>query len=248
MKELLSGLPLALQFFSSIPVKATLPMTKRSITSMFAVFPFIGLLEGTLLFGLYTLLSNELHIVLLAALLVAAHLAFTGGLHLDGLTDTADAYFSYKDQAKRQEILKDPRVGAFGAMTVGVSLLMRFGIYVQLISLDLSILYWLVIPILIRCGMVLYLVGTNPSKEHGMAHFFRQHFSFLPLTFIQLFILATLIVLLPVSSGPVAVLFIGIWYFKTWTRKHFGGASGDMCGAFIEGGELVVWLVLLILL
>ena len=50
----------------------------------------------------------------------------TGGLHLDGWMDASDAFFSYRDKQRRLEIMKDPRIGAFGVLSVIVLLSARF--------------------------------------------------------------------------------------------------------------------------
>lgn len=246
MKQTLNGLPLALQFFSQIPIRANLPMTKQSVTAMFLFFPLIGLIEGALLYGISTIVPATFHVILVATLLLLVRMAFTGGLHLDGLADTVDAYFSYGDITKRQEILKDPRIGAFGAMAIGLALLLRLAIYLQLLTADLSLIYFLVVPVLVRSGMTLYLISTTPAKASGMAHFFREKFHYGVLTAGHFAWLLAVVLVVPKMLFVAAALLVFLWLFKWWTRKHFGGSSGDTCGAFIEGGELVLWLTLLI--
>lgn len=246
MKQTLNGLPLALQFFSQIPIRANLPMTKQSVTAMFLFFPLIGLIEGALLYGMSTIVPATFHVILVATLLLVVRMAFTGGLHLDGLADTADAYFSYGDIARRQEILKDPRIGAFGAMAIGLALLLRLAIYLQLLTADLSLIYFLAVPVLIRSGMTLYLISTTPAKASGMAHFFREKFHYGVLTAGHFVWILAVVLVVPKMLLVAGALLVFLWLFKWWTRKHFGGSSGDMCGAFVEGGELLLWLVLLI--
>ncbi|OZS78473.1 adenosylcobinamide-GDP ribazoletransferase [Tetzosporium hominis] len=245
MKQTLNGLPLALQFFSQIPIRASLPMTKQSVTAMFLFFPLIGLIEGALLYGISTIVPATFHVILVATLLLLVRMAFTGGLHLDGLADTADAYFSYGDIARRQEILKDPRIGAFGAMAIGMALLLRVAIYVQVTTAEVSLLYFLMVPVLVRSGMTLYLISTTPAKASGMAHFFREKFHYGVLTAGHFAWLLAVVLVVPKMLFVAAALLVFLWLFKWWTRKHFGGSSGDMCGAFVEGGELLLWLVLL---
>lgn len=246
MKQMLIGLLLALQFFSQIPVRANIPMTKHTVTAMFIFFPLIGLIEGALLYSMSSLMPASLHVVLVATLLLLVRMAFTGGLHLDGLADTADAYFSYGDVERRQEILKDPRIGAFGAMGIGLTLLLRFAIYVQLLTSDVSLFYFLAAPVLIRSGMTLYLISTTPAKTSGMAHFFREKFHYGILTAAHFAWLVAVVIVVPKMLILAVLLLVFIWVFKWWTRKHFGGSSGDMCGMFVEGGELLLWLILLI--
>ncbi len=61
-----------------------------------------------------------------AAIVVAADLAFTGLLHIDGLADTADGLLPHLDRNRRLEVMAAPDVGAFGVATVGAVLLLRW--------------------------------------------------------------------------------------------------------------------------
>ena len=61
-----------------------------------------------------------------AAIVVAADLALTGLLHVDGLADSADGLLPHLDRARRLEVMATPDVGAFGVATVGAVLLLRW--------------------------------------------------------------------------------------------------------------------------
>ena len=78
-----------------------------------AVGAVLGLLSIGLLLVCRRLETGELPTALL---LVALYILYTGGIHLDGLVDTADARHSYLEKEDRQRILKDPHIGAFGVI------------------------------------------------------------------------------------------------------------------------------------
>src|SRR5205085_11237405 len=65
--------------------------------------------------------------VLAAGLALAATLAVTGGLHEDGLADTADGFGAAAPRERRLEIMRDPRIGVFGACALILSILLRAG-------------------------------------------------------------------------------------------------------------------------
>ena len=92
------------------------------------MFPLLGILQGIFYaFLLYGLVNWTPFSPLAAAFFVWLSLIFlTGGLHLDGWMDASDAFFSYRDKQKRLEIMKDPRVGAFGVLSIIVLLSARF--------------------------------------------------------------------------------------------------------------------------
>ena len=89
-------------------------------------FPAVGAALGLLLGGLWWLAHGIWPAAVAAALVVAADLALTGLLHLDGLVDAADGLLPPLDRRRRLEVMADPAVGAFGAGTAAVVLLLRW--------------------------------------------------------------------------------------------------------------------------
>jgi len=256
MKNFWHSLLLAFQFFTVLPVHKELPLTRSTITGMFACLPWIGALMGTTVaVVLYSLMqwtaSSE---VMLAFTVIGLFALWTGGLHLDGFIDMGDAYFSYRDREKRLEILDDPRVGAFGVLAVVFLLMGKFVILHELFvqqKFDL----WMVIfiPFLTRVGMSFYFMSLHCSKEKGLAYFFKSHMNANRLKVIMLLSLvlamtvvfiSTQFLLLPVVL--VVVLAIALFIFRQFTLRNFGGVSGDLLGASIEGMEVVLWVTLLL--
>src|SRR5699024_10906360 len=99
-RQLGTGFLLALQFFSVIPVKKQLPMEKTHITAMYVMLPVLGVLFGSALTGAVWLLrdATDVSSLLIGFTVVVIGIVLTGGLHMDGLADTGDAYFSYQDR------------------------------------------------------------------------------------------------------------------------------------------------------
>jgi adenosylcobinamide-GDP ribazoletransferase len=77
-------------------------------------YPLVGLAMGAAAWGVFAALSWLLPSLVAAALLVLLLEAFTRGLHLDGLMDTCDGYFSGAPRERALEIMKDSRAGAMG--------------------------------------------------------------------------------------------------------------------------------------
>ena len=103
----------AVQFLTRIPV----PEGKYRIETTVAWLPVVGLLMGGSLalvdFGLSRL---EVSPLVTSSLIVVLLLALSGALHADGLADTCDAVFGHASPERRLEIMRDPRVGAFGVV------------------------------------------------------------------------------------------------------------------------------------
>jgi len=256
MKNFWQSLLLALQFFTVLPVHKELSLTKGTVTGMFAFLPWIGALMGTATAAvIYSLTewtaSSE---ILLSFVIIGLFALFTGGLHLDGFIDMGDAYFSYRDREKRLEILDDPRVGAFGVLSVLFLVLGKFVILHELLVQHKFALWMLIfIPLLTRVGMSFYFMSLKCSKEKGLAYFFKSHIKqhvLVGYMLISLIVAYTIVFLIAgftfVPIVLLAVLAMALVVFRQFTLRNFGGVSGDLLGASIEGMEVVLWVTLLL--
>lgn len=230
-------------------------MNAKSATIMYGAIPLIGLGIGALQVIFLTVNDTyfSLSPLFTAILMVVIHFLATGGLHMDGVVDTGDAYFSYRDQKKRLEILDDPRIGAFGAMTLVLFVILKIGILYELLLRGVPFLYIILVPFISRQAVILVFITTNPSKETGIASYFKktvneQTLLWMTITYF-IVILALAITLqnwiLLILCG-VLLVFTGV--YRSWAKRNFGGISGDLLGAIFEWAELVLWFVLLCIL
>ncbi len=105
----------ALAFLTRLPVPApTDPRLDRAAVW----FPLVGALVGAIAAGVRALADQALPALPSTLLAVTATLLVTGALHEDGLADVADALGAHVSRERRLEILKDPRVGSFGALAL----------------------------------------------------------------------------------------------------------------------------------
>ncbi|MGI8493312.1 MAG: adenosylcobinamide-GDP ribazoletransferase [Acidimicrobiales bacterium] len=91
-----------------------------------AWFPAVGTLLGLGLGGLWWLAGRVWQAPVAAAVVVAADLAATGLLHVDGLADSADGLLPHMSLARRLEVMASPEIGAFGVAVVATTLLLRW--------------------------------------------------------------------------------------------------------------------------
>ena len=169
------GIMLALQFFTIFPINQEVDMNRKTVTAMFVALPWIG--AGMGVFTLSVWLVVDVSPLFLAFLIVLIGIVASGGLHLDGFVDTSDAFFSYRNLAKRHEILADPRIGAFGAMALVFFIIGKILLLAELITQNVMSWEWLlVLPFLTRAGMVYYFVITPAARDEGLAAFFKNRF------------------------------------------------------------------------
>ncbi|RYG72401.1 adenosylcobinamide-GDP ribazoletransferase [Lentibacillus lipolyticus] len=252
------GMGINLQFFTSIPIKKQLPMTRFYLSYALKTFPLLGLLQGAIYASiLFVLLSYTPFSEVIVALCLWLVLIFlSGGIHLDGLMDTSDAYFSYKDVERRLEIMQDPHVGAFGVLSIVVFLSVRFIMLYELITMAGIWTYVLIllVPFFGKMLMGTYLQLLPTARNSGMAAFFKQGAtrSFWMIYGFYVIIISILLACLSVSLLACyfilvsSVMVIG-YLFAGKITKHFGGISGDTLGASTEGMELLLWIILWLL-
>ncbi|AEG92739.1 adenosylcobinamide-GDP ribazoletransferase [Ramlibacter tataouinensis] len=136
---------LALQFFTRVPVTGRLAgwvgYSPALLRASAAHFPGIGLLVGLLAAGVAWVLLAWLPPGPFAPFVAAvfstiATVLFTGALHEDGLADVADGLGSYADRRRALEIMKDSRIGAFGAMALVLAFSAKLGLLALIASHD----------------------------------------------------------------------------------------------------------------
>ncbi|RJS61543.1 adenosylcobinamide-GDP ribazoletransferase [Bacillus sp. PK3_68] len=253
----INGFLLNMQFFSAVPVHRELPVDARHLQAALRMFPLLGLVKGLVFGSVFWLLLEWSPFSPLgnAFLFWLLPIIWTGGLHLDGWIDTSDAFFSYRDIDKRLEILKDPRVGAFGVLSLIVLLAARFLFFYEIFLFGNHALLPLVVLIPFYSQMItgLLLNGVKPAKEEGIAYFFQQGkdprlaltYSFWAAAVGWVFIFIT-------GSVSALLLFIAMAYLffllaRRGALKHFGGITGDLLGASLEGAEILLWTILWLL-
>ncbi len=136
---------LALQFFTRIPVTGRLAewvgFSPELLRASAAHFPGVGVLVGALAAAVFALLQIGLPVtsftpLVAAALSTVVSVLLTGGFHEDGLADVADGLGGSYQRERALEIMKDSRIGAFGAMALVLALLCKVALLALLASVQ----------------------------------------------------------------------------------------------------------------
>ncbi len=225
----------ALTLLTVVPIPGRWCGTRSALGKSYTWFPVIGLLLGIVLALASHLARAVMPGQVAAALVVALWAGMTGALHLEALADCGDGLLATASPQRRQEIMHDPHVGAFGIVAVLVVLLIKFAAIASIPDLWFLILP----PILARWAMVLAV--TFPlAQGTGMAAIFHEGFGRWQLTAATLWaVLASVafgwrgLVAFVVASAIVMV-------FARLARDRLGGMNGDVYGALGEVVEAVV--------
>jgi len=234
---------IALQFLSSLPIRLPGMPQPQELGRSLLFYPLVGGLFGALLLGLNALLDGA-PLMLHAALLLTAWVLLSGGLHLDGLADSADAWLGgFGDRERTLSIMKDPRSGPIAVVTLVLVLLLKFSALMAMIENHQS-LGLLLAPLIGRAAMLGLFLGTPYVRPGGLGQALADH---LPRKVGQrvLLVSALFCVLIAGISGLLALLIASVGFF--WLRhlmlRRLGGTTGDTAGAMLELLEVAVLLV-----
>lgn len=224
---------IALQFLTTLPVQLkAMPSPQQNAQSLL-FYPLIGLFIGLILFGLATLF-NTMPIIMLSVLILVIWIWLTGGLHLDGLADTADAWVGgFGDKNHILKIMKDPSCGPIGVLSLLILCALKFSaIYVLLEKQLLSLL--IITPMLARISPLVLFLTTPYVRENGLGSEIKQY---LPKMMSSLAILSYLVFSIIYelwSSAQIMMIFMIIFYLRYIFIKRIDGITGDTVGATIE--------------
>ena len=130
----LEALVAAFQFLTRFPIPVSLAYDERLNRRSVAFYPFVGAVIGLIAALAGMLLEPALPPAVVAILLVALWTMLSGGLHLDGLMDTADGLLSHRSRERMLEIMKDSRVGAMGVMACVFAVGLKVALVASLIE------------------------------------------------------------------------------------------------------------------
>ncbi|MGE8352578.1 MAG: adenosylcobinamide-GDP ribazoletransferase [Pseudomonas protegens] len=238
---------IALQFLSSLPIRLPGMPQPEELGRSLLFYPLVGLLFGVLLWLLDAVLAGT-PLLVHAALLLTAWVLLSGGLHLDGLADSADAWLGgFGDRERTLSIMKDPRSGPIAVVTLLLVLLLKFAALVALIERQQGFAL-LLAPLIGRASLLGLFLSTPYVRAGGLGQALADH---LPaLAGRQVLGLSVLVcLLLGGYSGLWAVLLAVVLFF--WLRqlmiRRLGGTTGDTAGALLELLETAVLLALVVL-
>jgi adenosylcobinamide-GDP ribazoletransferase len=249
IKDLLKGFLLQMLFLTRVPLPVHIKFNDRAFARGVIFAPLIGLCIGGISAGAYILvgLLDNRTLAVLAALM--AEIASSGGLHLDGLADTCDGFFSNRDRDGILRIMKDSRLGTNGAIALIILILLKF---VMLVSIPANqlIACLLVMPVLSRLTIA-WIAGISAyagKDKKGVAYGLVKNAGageIAGATAVSLLIgvLAIGFAAVPLSAAMVLFAFLIMIY----ARKKIGGITGDVIGALVESSEIVFLFGILIL-
>ncbi|WP_320671292.1 adenosylcobinamide-GDP ribazoletransferase [Patulibacter defluvii] len=242
----LDGLRHAIGFLTRIPVRFGDDEPPR-LAQAVPWFPLVGALVGAIAAAVLAAaaqLPGAEASGVAAALGLAAGIVATGGLHEDGLADTADGLGVHGDRERRLLVLRDSRLGTFGALALLLWALVAWSALRPLATED-AVRALVAAGAASRWAILVHVRGGRPARPDGAIHALRVG----PLGGALASIVtatATLVLLDPVV-GATALAVAGLLGLLTaaGATRAFGGLTGDTCGATAALAQAAVLVVAL---
>jgi adenosylcobinamide-GDP ribazoletransferase len=246
--RVLRALRVALEFLTVIPVPARFgggAATEADVSAARYAFPIVGAGIGVLLALVSAGLSSAHAVPLLAAfLLVAAWVAITGGLHLDGLADSSDGLFLWGDPERRLTVMRDPHVGSFGLIAIVLVIVGKVAALAALTGRRRALA--VVGAAVVSRTLILVAAGLAPyARPKGTGQTVVEATTVTD----ALWSCVATLALGAVLAGEAGLIASAASLVVAWSLSHIanqrlGGITGDILGAVVELGELVYLVAL----
>lgn len=247
-----------LQFMTRIPISVDTGFDEDFHKGII-YFPLVGLVLGVFYYVIALIGSYFFNSYITAIMILAGEVLLTGGLHLDGLGDTFDGLYSYRDKERILEIMKDSRLGTNGLLAIMIVFMLKAGFIYEVVD---QYELWLIIvmPAVARMMQIVACYQTKTPREKGMGNIFIGKVSTKVL--IGSYGLLALVV-------GIAVVLTNMWFIgwlewirvgiiismttvllTIWTKlfvrsvyKKIDGITGDILGAICEMAELIFLVI-----
>lgn len=234
MKNIFEQLIILTKFMTRIPIPIKVDYDPKKLGKSIKFFPLIGLAIGFILYYLSIILVKFSKNNLINALIVIViELMAVGIIHIDGLCDTFDGLFSYREKEKMLEIMKDSRIGTNGAIILVLYFIAKILFISEIFSINLK--YLIIYPVLARLATPINVAFSDYARKNGMSNFIISQNSAFEGIF-SIILAAALSFLIFSFKG--FELFLGVFlfiiFFMQFVKKKIGGVTGDTMGAALE--------------
>ena len=250
---------LAIQFFTRIPITGKLAdwvgfspeMLRKSAAHFAGVGGVVGFVAATVYVSFEALLPGSHAPLIAACLSTIATVLLTGGFHEDGLADLADGLGGSYDRDRALEIMKDSRVGAFGAMALVLALLTKIAMLAALGELKGAQIMMLIIashvvsralPMLLL-ALLPHVGDASASKSKPLADSISS--GSLLSNFLWCFLLLPGVFIAQCATEFIAGIGLAFlaWCIMWWRlRVRLQGFTGDALGAVQQVCEIAFLL------
>lgn len=242
-RRIRDDMALCLVFFTRLPLPV-IDFRGRSLAAAIWASPVAGLavaLIGAVVYATgerFDLASGPA-----AALGLATTVLVTGCLHEDGLSDVADGFGGGKTRARKLEIMRDSRIGAYGACALGLSLLIRWSTIAQFADPTQALFALLAAHAASRGMLGAFMHLLPPARSDGLSA--GAGTVAFETAIVGVVLGAVPLLLLGLGGAIMALILLALLFagFQMLCNAQIGGQTGDTVGALQQLGEITVLLV-----
>jgi adenosylcobinamide-GDP ribazoletransferase len=244
LNQVAADVAAALLFSTRLPLPRAATITGTDIARASWALPVAGAIVGLIAAAVYWLARlADVPPFPAAGLTVVASLVVTGCLHEDGLADVADS-FGASARERKLEIMRDSKIGTYGACALFMSLLLRSSALASIAEPELAAPVLVAAHMAGRAGMPLFMRLVPPARADGLSVGVGTPPRASAIAALPIGMLALGVGLGP-AAGVCAFALIAVAFASlAWSSvRQIGGQTGDVLGAFEQIGEIIVLLV-----
>lgn len=245
LKDVVADLRIAASFVTIVPVGSSKPAGEGAVARATWALPIAGLLVGLAGAMVYALARKLGLAPGMAALLALATTALiTGALHEDGLADAADGLGGGRTRKRKLEIMRDSRIGSYGACALILSFGLRWSALAAISDPWMVMLALCAAHAAARAGVPAFMSLVPPARPDGLSASAGSPPGRSVAIAFAVGTLALAFALGPAKAlvGLVLLSLAGLLLAGLAIRQ-IGGQTGDVLGAFEQVGEILILLV-----
>jgi adenosylcobinamide-GDP ribazoletransferase len=239
----------AIQFLTVIPFPKSFTGGEKELEKCMPFFPVVGLLIGIIIAAFDHVMGFIFPPLPASVMTVIAMTGISGGLHMDGLADTADGFFSARPRERVLEIMRDSRTGVMGVLAVVFVIVLKVSVLISLFPPFRPGIIVLM-PLAGRCSFVVMMTALPyVRREGGLATAFGVGKSWLNVLWTSAFLLAAGWLAghwMGLAASFSALLMAAL--FSVYCFRKIGGYTGDTLGAGCEITEIIPAIAAVVLM
>ena len=250
LRGLATDLEISILFSTRLPLAHSAPIGGGDVARATWALPIAGaLIGGAGALAYWTAFQLGLPSVIAAALALATTLVATGCLHEDGLADTADGFGGGNSLRHKLEIMRDSRIGTYGACSLTITFVLRCSALASIADRPAVATALIVAHASARAPLPIFMWFVSPARADGLAAEAGRP----PRTSVAaaalLGILALLLGLRPLAAIIGLLLLTAAGILMGWlSMRQIGGQTGDVIGALEQINEILILLAAVVLL
>jgi adenosylcobinamide-GDP ribazoletransferase len=233
---------LCVTFFTRLPLPS-FDMEGRSLAAALWAAPVAGWVVGVAGWLVATVaMALGLPPGAAAAVAIAATMAVSGALHEDGLADVADGFGGGRDRDRKLEIMRDSRVGSYGACALALSILIRWTALAAVLPSPHVLAAFLAAHGASRALLPSFMASLPSARQSGLAAGAGASNEATVGAALALGLLSLLGLGTGGALAAVLVLALLFVLFRALCRRQIGGYTGDTLGALQQAAEVAILL------